>query len=140
MAYILDQNGLIVRTFTLTNAQLQNIIGGAPIVLQVSTGRPFAIVAASMLYTNATVLFETQAGNGSVSLLVESSIAAYYQSLGNTNFSLNPNFAMSYQVNYDLSGPLFTDPYDGDKIAILFDSNYNTGDGELLIKIFGFYF
>ena len=140
MSFIVNPAGLVVYEFTLNNVQLQNIIGGAPITLQASTGRPFAIVAASMLYRNGTIMFETQAGNGSVALLVESSIAAYYQSLGFTNFSLNPNFAMSYQVNYDLSGPLFTDPYDGDKIAILFDSNYNTGDGELLIKILGFYF
>jgi hypothetical protein len=140
MSFILNPAGLVIYEFVLDNIQLQNIIGGNPIVLQSGTGRPFAIVAASMLYRNATIQFETVPGAGSAIILVESSVAAYYQSANTSTFSLLPNYAMSYQVNYDLSGPLFTDPYNGDKLAILFDSDYSTGDGELLIKIFGFYF
>lgn len=139
MAYILDQQGITVRTFTLSNAEVQTITAGSPIILQQSSGRPFALVGASIYYINATTQFKTNTAGGYAYILVDSVLMGQYQDFSLTSFTLNPGFAVSYQVNYDQSGPLFCGPFRTDEIAIDFDGSYGNGDGELIIKVAGFY-
>lgn len=141
MAYILEQTGLIVRTFTLDNATVQSITAGTPIILQQSSGRPFAIIGASLLYTNATVQFKSTIAGAYAYLLVNGILMAQYQGLPPAvSLDINPGFGFNYQVNYDQSAPSFCGLYRDDEISIDFDGNYSQGDGEFIIKVVGFYF
>lgn len=139
MAYILEQNGLIVRTFTVDNATVQSITAGSPIVLQQPSGRPFAIIGASLLYTNATIQYKSNVGAAYAYLFVGGILMGLYKDAA-TSLDINPDFAISYQVNYDESGPLFCAPFRDDDISIDFSDSYAQGDGEFIIKVVGFYF
>jgi hypothetical protein len=141
VAYILDQTGLIVRTFTLDNTTVQSITAGNPIILQQSSGRPFAIIGASLLYTNATIIYKSTVAGAYAYLFVNGQLMAQYQGLPpSTSLDINPGFAFNYQVNYDQSAPSFCGKYKDDEISIDFDGNYSQGDGEFVIKVVGFYF
>jgi len=139
VAYILDQTGLIIRTFTLDNATVQSITAGTPIVLQQPSGRTFGIVGASLLYTNATVQFKSTVGSGIANLIVGGSLMGQYRD-GGTSLDISPGFAFSFQVNYDESGPIFCLPFRDDDISLDFLDSYAQGDGEFVIKVVGFYF
>jgi hypothetical protein len=139
MAYILDQQGITVRTFTLDNATVQSITAGNQIILQQTSGRPFAIIGASLLYTNATIQYKSTVAGGYAYLFVNGILMAQYQDLTATSLDINPGFAFNYQVNYDQSAPSFCGQYRDDEIAIDFDGSYSQGDGEFIIKVAGFY-
>jgi hypothetical protein len=139
MSFIINPTGLVVLTFTLDNATVQSITAGTPITLQQPSGRPFAIVGASLLYTNATLQYKSTVGSAYAYLFVGGSLIGLYQGTL-TSLDINPGFAFSYQVNYNQSGPLFCAPYRDDDILIDFSDSYSQGDGEFVIKVVGFYF
>lgn len=140
MGYLISQESLIVKAFSLDNATIQTITAGSQIILQQTSGRPFAIIGASLLYTNATINYKSTVGAGYAYLFVGGQLMAQYQDLSAVALDINPSFAFNYQVNYDQSGPLFCAPYRDDEIAIDFDGSYSQGDGEFIIKVAGFYF
>ena len=139
MSFILNPAGIILLTFTVDNATVQSITAGSPIPLQTASGRPFAIVGASLLYTNATVQYKSNVGAAYAYLFVGGSLMGLYKDPG-TSLDISPGFAISYQVNYDESGPLFCAPFRDDQIEIDFSDSYAQGDGEFIIKVAGFYF
>lgn len=139
MSFIVNPTGIILLTFEVDNATVQSITAGTPITLQQPTGRPFAIVGASLFYTNATVQYKSTVGAAYAYLFVAGSLMGLYKDPG-TSLDINPGFAISYQVNYDESGPLFCAPFRDDDIQIDFSDSYAQGDGEFIIKVAGFYF
>jgi len=140
MSFIVNPTGIILLTFNVDNATVQSITAGTPIVLQQPTGRPFGIVGASLFYTNATVQYKSTVAIGFpyAFLIVGGSLMGVYRDPG-TSLDINPGFAISYQVNYDESGPLFCAPFRDDDILIDFSDSYAQGDGEFIIKVAGFY-
>jgi hypothetical protein len=141
MAYILEQNGLIVRTFTVDNATMQTLTAGTQLILQDSSGRPFAIIGASLLYTNATIQYKSTVAGAYAYLFIGGQLMGQFQDLPPaTSLDISPGFAFNYQVNYDQSAPSFCAQYRDDEISIDFDGSYQQGDGEFIIKVVGFYF
>jgi len=141
MSFIVNPTGIILLTFTVDNATVQSITAGSPITLQQPSGRTFGIVGASLLYTNATIQFKSTVSVGFpyAFLIVGGSQMGLYRDPG-TSIDISPGFAISYQVNYDESGPLFCAPFRDDDISIDFSESYSQGDGEFIIKVAGFYF
>jgi hypothetical protein len=139
MSFIINPGGLILLTFTVDNATVQSITAGSPITLQQPSGRPFGIVGASLLYTNATIQYKSAVGAAYAYLIVGGSVMGLYRDPG-ASLDISPGFAISYQVNYDESGPLFCAPFRDDDILIDFSDSYAQGDGEFIIKVAGFYF
>jgi hypothetical protein len=139
MGYLVQNSGLIEYTFGLTNLQLQGITANVPILLQDTSGRSFSIVGASIAYNNATAELKLQSGGRRTYILIGGVLMAMYQTSTGSAFAIFPGFAISYQVNYDESGPLFCDAYRGDSIEIVFEEDYASGDGDLTIKVVGYY-
>lgn len=139
MAFLINPAGLVEYTFTLDNTQLQNIVAFTPILLKDTTNRIFGIVGVTIKYVNATTQFKTSIAGGYGYVLIGGVLMGVYQNASGSSFVINPGFAVSYQVNYDETGPLFCSEFRGDSIELSFDGNYSQGDGELVIKVVGFY-
>lgn len=139
MGYLIQNSGLIEYTFGLNNTELQGITGGSAILLKDNSGRRFSIVGASIGYNNATAPLKLQSGSRKTYILIGGILMAAYETSTGSAFEIFPGFAISYQVNYDMIAPLFCDPYRDDSIEILFDESYAMGDGDLTIKVVGYY-
>ena len=141
MAYIINPSPIELKTFVLDNAAVQSITAFTDINLQVSTGRPFAIIGASLQY-QGTNNFSDQVAAGFVYLtnIAGAGIIATYQDASFTRLLLRPGEAFNFVVNQDPSAPSYGPKYVDDELNIVFDADYSTGDGIFIIKIAGFYF
>jgi hypothetical protein len=141
MSFIVNPTGIILLTFTVDNATMQTLTAGTPLILQQPSGRPFAIIGASLLYTNATIQYKSSVAGAYAYLFIGGQLMGQFQDLPPaTSLDINPGFAFNYQVNYDQSAPSFCAQYRDDEISIDFDGSYSQGDGEFIIKVVGFYF
>jgi len=140
MGYLINEAGIVRKTFVLSNADVQNISAFTPIIINQSTGRPFAIISCSMLYINGTNNFNTAVAGGAVTLGYSAGgINGVWIDPSFTKITLPNNHGFNFVVSQDPSQPAYGAVFRDDEIYVEFDSAYATGDGELKFDLVGIY-
>lgn len=140
--FILQPAPVVLLKTQLDNSIVQGITAGNEINLFTATGRPFAILGAALYYTDATLFFSTDIGISAwLNYRSGGDVAAIYQdTLSGTGFiKIEPNNAVSLLPAYDPSAPNFSPQYSDSEINLVFDGNYNSGDGVLNVYVWGWY-
>lgn len=141
--YIIPAAPLQLLTYTIDNPTLQTITAGNEINIFAATGYPFVICNAAAWYTQATTNFSLTAGGVSMYLNYRTGgdIAAVYQdTLSGTGFlKIDPGNAVSFLCNYDPTAPNFGPQFNDSEINIGFDGDYQAGDGQLTVYLWGLY-
>ena len=140
MGYLINESGIVRKTFVLSNADVQNIAALTPIIINQNTGRQFAIISCSMIYINGTTQFQTTVSGGGVSLgYSNGGINGVWIDPSFTKISLANNHGFNFVVSQDPSQPAYGPVFRDDEIYVEFDGAYANGDGELKFDIVGIY-
>lgn len=128
---------------TFDNATLQGIVAGNELNVSAAIGRPFAMIAASLYYSQATTDFSLTPGGVSAVLNYRTggdAAAVWQDTLSGSGFlKISANSAINMVVNYDPTAPNFAPEYSDSEINLVFDGDYQTGDGILTVYVWGQY-
>jgi hypothetical protein len=139
MGYLINETGIVRKTFVLSNVDVQNISAATPILITQSTGRPFAIISCSAIYINGTTNFETTPTFPTCTLGYSAGgINGVWQD-NSGSISLAPNHGFNFVVSQDPSQPAYGPVFRDDEIYIEFDGSYVRGNGELKFDLVGIY-
>ena len=143
MGYLVNESPLVKIQYTILNADLINIQSGVDINVNAANGKPFAIAAAALHYINATTDFSLTAGGVSAVLNYRTGgdVACVYQDTlsGTGHLKILPGNCVSFLCNYDPTAPNFAPQFSDSEINIAFDGDYQSGDGDLVVTILGYY-
>lgn len=134
MGYFLNYNTFTELNVLIPNSELINIAAGSSYQFYDEPNNGFVPIGAMLQYINGTVLFSLDAPG--ITLQNNSNDYASYVDPGGT-VNINNNYSIVFLTGYNPITMQFSSNDRYIKQAIAFEGNYVTGDGDLLLTLFG---
>lgn len=133
-----NSSGIIRLTFDIPNSEVQNITSGNAIQFyNASSIEPgFVIIAAALKYYNANDTLDFD--DSEITIQTQSNSICTYGVQGNP-LSIGENNSIVFLTSYNTNTSDYVAPDDFKKLAISFNGNYVSGNGNIRITLFGFY-